>query len=95
MAACLSVLTEHLEPQLMQAFQAFDRAGNGWLTRQDLKGLLQSESFNATASPSPATHAILTVLKAGECIRHSIQTQKVSYTLYVESKSVLDTPSSV
>ena len=28
--------------------------------------------------PTPATHAILTLLKAGECIRHSIQTQKVS-----------------
>ena len=28
--------------------------------------------------PSPATHAILTQLKAGECVRHSIQTQKVS-----------------
>ena len=28
--------------------------------------------------PTPVTHAILTKLKAGECIRHSIQTQKVS-----------------
>ena len=26
----------------------------------------------AEAEPTPATHAILTVLKAGECIRHSI-----------------------
>ena len=25
-----------------------------------------------TADPTPATHAILTQLKAGECIRHSI-----------------------
>ena len=26
----------------------------------------------ATAAPTPATHAILTLLKAGECIRHSV-----------------------
>ena len=51
------------------------------------------------ATPTPATHTILTQLKARECIRHSIrhsiQTQQVSWTLYVESKSAFDTPSSV
>ena len=50
--------------------------------------------------PTPATHAILTGLKAGECIRHSIQTQKVSYSsrrsMYSSRvKKCLDTPSSV
>ena len=33
---------------------------------------IQNETFLEEVSPSPATHAILTKLKAGECIRHSI-----------------------
>ena len=40
--------------------------------------------------PAPVPRAILRLLKAGECVRHFIQTQKVSSTLYVESKSVFD-----
>ena len=47
---CLGVLTEQLEPQLMQAFQAFDRDGNGWLDRKDLKGLLQSPADGCWSS---------------------------------------------
>ena len=37
-----------------------------------LQRALQTRKKSASASPSPATHAILRDLKAGECIRHSI-----------------------
>ena len=36
------------------------------------KALADAEEQAKEVSPTPVTHAILTQLKAGECIRHSI-----------------------
>ena len=49
-------------------------------TEAALRSNLQILSFAPVriVGPSPATHAISTKWKAGECIRHCIWTQKVS-----------------
>lgn len=47
-AGCICMLDQRLDDKLQQAFQSFDLDRDGFLSRQDLEQLLQSEAFQTS-----------------------------------------------
>ena len=48
------------------------RAAVAHLAPRELLDVVEAQLLPAAVVPSPATHAMLAQLKAGECVRHSI-----------------------